>query len=368
MPRFRRPRWLPAWMFSTATGWLIVANVAIWFGMVIAATVFGGFGAGLWAPFPGGLTDLFGAMIPPLVPHEPWRLITSAFLHAGLLHVALNMFLLWYLGLRLESAFGYGRFLVLYMGAALGGAIVSYLWHSIVGGTSVGASGAVLGVLGGLFALSWKGLGFNHPATRRWWMFAVIGFALGIVGSLLGAEATDNAAHLGGWAAGIGIALLFAGKRPWDARLQKGAAAVSVVAVVASFLLALMLGTGLSQLSERGEDRAAAIAAINAEDYPSAENALARAIHAEPKDMDLRIVHASILDKLGNKDGATAELAAAASLDGSPDQFGRLAEAFRAQGDLAAARKAAAAARVKSNNAPRFERLYQEIKAASEKP
>jgi membrane associated rhomboid family serine protease len=114
MPRFPLPRWIPAWLLETATGWLILANVFIWLVMVVIAQRVA-IGAGIIRPFPGAMTLAWGANVPPLVPSEPWRLVTSAFLHANLMHLAGNMFVLWYLGQRLEGAFGRGRFLLLYM-------------------------------------------------------------------------------------------------------------------------------------------------------------------------------------------------------------------------------------------------------------
>ncbi|RZQ65428.1 rhomboid family intramembrane serine protease [Amycolatopsis suaedae] len=80
---------------------------------------------------------------------EWWRLLTSGFLHAGIIHVAVNMFSLWILGRDLEPVLGRVRFLALYLLSLLGGSVaVFYLENPIL--PTVGASGAIYGLLGAL--------------------------------------------------------------------------------------------------------------------------------------------------------------------------------------------------------------------------
>src|SRR5204862_4637739 len=104
----------------------------------------------------GGASDIgrFSArlaMAPVLVADgEYYRLLTAAFLHAGLLHIAFNMGALYLFGPALERALGRGRFLALYLAAALGGSVASYLFSSRAA-LSVGASGAIFGVYGATF-------------------------------------------------------------------------------------------------------------------------------------------------------------------------------------------------------------------------
>lgn len=87
---------------------------------------------------------MFGAAV---AAGEWWRLLTAPFLHAGLWHVGLNMFALWILGSLVEPLLGRWRFVAVYMVSALGGAVASYAFSS-PGVISVGASGAVFGLLG----------------------------------------------------------------------------------------------------------------------------------------------------------------------------------------------------------------------------
>jgi membrane associated rhomboid family serine protease len=78
---------------------------------------------------------------------EWWRLLTGAFLHASIIHIAFNMLMLWWFGQALEGALGRGRFLGVYLVSALAGSAGALLLTD-PGVNTVGASGAVFGILG----------------------------------------------------------------------------------------------------------------------------------------------------------------------------------------------------------------------------
>jgi len=91
----------------------------------------------------------WGADFGPLTTHgEWWRLLTAAFVHIGILHIAMNMYVLWSSGRFTERLFGNAGFLALYLLAGVGGNLVSVAWHPLT--VAAGASGAVFGVYGGL--------------------------------------------------------------------------------------------------------------------------------------------------------------------------------------------------------------------------
>jgi membrane associated rhomboid family serine protease len=122
---------------------LLAANILIY---VITAAQ----GSGLNSP--GGSLfrrwELFG----PLVAQgEWWRLITSAFLHASLLHIAFNMYFLWFVGSAVEQALGRGRFLLIYFVSALAGSAGALVLTPAT--FTVGASGALFGLLGAALVL-----------------------------------------------------------------------------------------------------------------------------------------------------------------------------------------------------------------------
>jgi membrane associated rhomboid family serine protease len=83
--------------------------------------------------------------------HEYWRLITGAFLHSGILHIGFNMYILYWLGTMLEPSLGHARFVALYFASLLAGSFGALLLDP--NAVTVGASGAVFGLMGAAFVL-----------------------------------------------------------------------------------------------------------------------------------------------------------------------------------------------------------------------
>jgi rhomboid protease GluP len=135
---------------------LIGACVAVYVAVAVAGQGYGWpLNVGLVTQPPDVLGK--GALVPALVAQgRAWLLFTSMFLHAGFVHLALNMLSLYFLGSFVEVAFGRGRFLALYLTSGLAGGL-AYLYFGDFDGTVVGASGAIFGILGALFVLERKG-------------------------------------------------------------------------------------------------------------------------------------------------------------------------------------------------------------------
>ncbi|HEY4616399.1 MAG TPA: rhomboid family intramembrane serine protease, partial [Citricoccus sp.] len=133
---------------------------------------------------------------------EPWRMITSAFLHSlgNPLHILLNLFTLWIMGRTLEPVLGWARFLALYLLAAFGGS-VAVLWLSAPNVPVVGASGAVYGLFAALFIVL-RRTGGNTSS-----IVALIG--VNLVVSFMGANISWQG-HIGGLLAGAACAAVFA--------------------------------------------------------------------------------------------------------------------------------------------------------------
>lgn len=122
---------------------LIVVNVLVFLAQITTAR--GGFSGTSGTVFEHGA--LFGPSIS--IDHEYWRLVTSGFLHANLIHIGFNMYLLWVLGRMLEGALGSVRFAAIYFVAMLAGSLgVLVLEPNTV---ALGASGAVFGLMGAAF-------------------------------------------------------------------------------------------------------------------------------------------------------------------------------------------------------------------------
>lgn len=127
---------------------------------------------------------------------EWWRLFTSAFLHGSFLHIAFNMLVLFMLGPALERILGHGRYLLLYLIAALGGSVASFVL-SDPRTVSVGASGAIFGLMGALIV---AGRRLRHDVTQVIGLLAV-NVVIGFI-----APGVDWRAHLGGLAVGAAVA------------------------------------------------------------------------------------------------------------------------------------------------------------------
>jgi len=153
---------------------------------------------------------------------EYYRLLSAAFLHGGFLHLLLNMYALYLFGPQLESALGRGRFLALYLVSALGGTALSYAF-SAPNQPSLGASGAIFGLLGAYLVLSRK----LRRDTRSVLVLLAINFGYGFI-----VPGIDWRAHLGGLVAGtlVALAMVYA---PTDRRnLVQAAGTLGTLLVV----------------------------------------------------------------------------------------------------------------------------------------
>lgn len=138
---------------ATATTVLIAINVLLFLASG-RFSVGGGGGDALFADL-----ALYG---PAVQDGDWWRLASYGFLHAGFLHIAFNMYLLWILGQMLEPQLGIPRYLTLYLTALLGGSFGALLFEP--GAVTVGASGAIFGLMGAA-AVELHSRGFNPLRT-----------------------------------------------------------------------------------------------------------------------------------------------------------------------------------------------------------
>lgn len=157
---------------------------------------------------PGGETLIdWGANFGPLtLDGQWWRLLTCTFVHIGLIHFGLNMWVLWDIGQLVERLAGNVGFLLLYLLSGLFGSLASVYWNPAV--LSAGASGAVFGAFGGLMGF----VLFRHEsipkhilgrlrASGSTFLFYNLIFGLSIKG-------IDMAAHVGGLVAGFACGLI----------------------------------------------------------------------------------------------------------------------------------------------------------------
>jgi membrane associated rhomboid family serine protease/TPR repeat protein len=175
---------------------------------------------GGWLVSNAGVIIHWGSNFGPLtLSGEWWRLFTCMFVHFGIFHIVLNMWVLWSLGRVTERTFGSLHYALLYVFAGLCGSVASLWWHPNV--NSAGASGAIFGILGGLLAFVLNPASRVPPtivASQR--RSIVLFVAYSLVGGVT-AQGIDNAAHLGGLVGGFMMGWILA--RPLDATAREQA-------------------------------------------------------------------------------------------------------------------------------------------------
>jgi len=224
---------------TPVTTLLLIANVLM-LGVSLMAVMASGGGNGLsilWGL--GGVSQFrLGMSIPLpylLVTNEWWRLVTAMFLHGGLIHIGFNMMALMQLGPPLEELYGSGRFL---FGYTLTGAF-GFLVSATFGNSSLGASGALLGLVGMMLAVTMKrGGSYMRELRSRLISSVVMLFVLGFLGMGI-----DNYAHGGGLAAGFVLGKIFADHQPMTATERRNSAILggfSLLVILACFVLMIL--------------------------------------------------------------------------------------------------------------------------------
>jgi membrane associated rhomboid family serine protease len=184
----------------------------------------------------GDVLQRLGASLPyPVDIVQPWRLVTAVFLHASVLHIVFNMWVLMDIGPQIEELYGSARFLFMYIVCGIGGYVLSSaFWHF-----SVGGSGAIVGLIGVMLALTTGrqsiGMRMLRSQLIRWLIYlAIWGFVV---------PGIDNYAHAGGLATGFILGKIMTDRPPATPQERKRAYLlgwVAALAVAVSFALAAL--------------------------------------------------------------------------------------------------------------------------------
>lgn len=195
------PRWLEG---APVTSTLIALAVAVFFVQMVESARQGGL-----ADFSSEQLLRLGASYPPAtIGENRWEtLVTACFLHSSISHITFNMLALWQAGPLVERAVGSARMAPMYLGSGIIGFLLSVA-HALITrntGYSVGASGAISGVIAAAFIVGWRTQGWRGPLTQAMarWLAFVVGF--GVLMNVGGGN-IDNSAHIGGAIAGALIA------------------------------------------------------------------------------------------------------------------------------------------------------------------
>lgn len=179
----------------SATHVIVGINVLVFIGMVAS-------GASLLNPSTEQLVR-WGANWGPLsLGTQPWRMLTSNYVHIGLVHILFNMWCLWNLGRLAERVLGRLNYVVLYTFCGLAGSLASLWWHPLSVGA--GASGAIFGLAGAAIAVFYLGhLPISKEAIsgtmRSLLLFVGYNLFFGLTPGI------DNSAHIGGLVAGLAM-------------------------------------------------------------------------------------------------------------------------------------------------------------------
>ncbi len=221
--------WIPHARFTTTI--ILLVNFGIYLATTLASLRAGH--QDLWTIDARTLFDFGAKYRDAILLGQWWRLVTAGFLHGGLFHILMNSWVLFDLGALVEETYGAARLIVIYFLATVAGFWASTLWHP---GLSVGASAGLFGFIGAMIALGVRHRSPLGAALRGFYIrWAIYGLILGLLPGLR----VDNAAHLGGLAAGFGTGYLADLPRPSRAlgeRLWRIAATTAVVITSLSFL------------------------------------------------------------------------------------------------------------------------------------
>ena len=225
---------------TPVTSTLLVANFLM-FGVSWVLTMQAGEAGGLrtlWG-MSGASSYQLGASLPFLFllqEHQWWRLVTAMFLHGGLIHIGFNMMTLMQFGPALEELYGSARYLFLYVVTGALGFVAS----ALMGHFSIGASGALLGLIGAMLAVTSKrGGSFMRELRSRLITSVAILFMIGFWGGL----GIDNSAHIGGFAVGFVLGKIFEDRQPMNAAERKRAQLLgwfAGIVIIASFVLMIL--------------------------------------------------------------------------------------------------------------------------------
>jgi rhomboid protease GluP len=186
---------------------LIALNVAVFLVQLIQT------GGASLMHLPAREALAFGASYPfATIGENRWEtLVTACFLHSGITHLAFNMLALWSAGPLVERMVGSARMAPMYLVAGAFGSLLSVAhgWLARQSPLTVGASGAISGVIAAAMIVGWRTQGWRGPLTQamaRWLGFVIL---FGLLSSSMGGGLIDNAAHIGGALAGAAIAMVW---------------------------------------------------------------------------------------------------------------------------------------------------------------
>lgn len=280
--------------FTPATYALIGINVAVFIAMVASGLD--------WVDPDVQKVLHWGADYgPDTLRGQYWRVITSTFIHFGIIHLFGNMWCLWSLGRLAERFLGSWTLIGIYLATGVGGSLLSLSWDPMR--VSAGASGAIFGIAGVLITVLYYGkLDLDHREVRRLLSYVVRFSLLNLLFGLKGH--INNMAHLGGLVTGLVLGLLFA--RTFNlAPEERGTRRRNILFASAAVLIVLFVP--VAKAKQYAIDLGTGIDAYEKKDYSSAVKSLQRYAAARPDDAYAHAVLGASFQSLSRFDEAVAE-------------------------------------------------------------
>jgi rhomboid protease GluP len=277
-----------------ATYTLLAINIAVFVVMVVS-------GVDWMKPATDQVLRWGADFGPSTLGGQYWRLITSMFLHFGIIHIAGNMWCLWSLGQLAERLLGSFTLFGIYILTGIGASLFSLGWDPMR--VSAGASGAIFGIAGVLITTLYFGK-HNLPkeSVRRLLGYVVRFSFLNLLFGLQGH--IDNMAHVGGLVSGLLIGFFLA--RAFNVPAEERGAQHRAV-LVASAVLLVILFVPVAKAKQYAVDYAKGEAAYEQKNYQAAIEHMQRYTSERPDDASGHAVLAASLKQAGRSDEAIRE-------------------------------------------------------------
>jgi membrane associated rhomboid family serine protease len=268
---------------------------------------------------------------------QPWRILTSNYVHIGIIHIGFNMWCLLNLGALAQRIFDRWTYLLIYTATGIAGSIASLWWHPTVVGA--GASGAIFGLAGALISALYLGkLPIPKEAIQATMKSLLIFAAYNLFFGLT--QGIDNAAHIGGLASGLALGALLSKHLTGPAEVrQQWRNLASVLSIV-------LLSAGMYYVRHQHKELAAvvnpsdyfdqyekAMDAFRQKDYAKAVEACQKMVQSNPSSAEAHFLLGVAYETTENPDGAIPQYQEALRLNPRYSEAAAgLSEAYKSKG------------------------------------